>query len=118
MWFFFCAYNEPNTDFHNHADLCLHKDLHGCENLYLANVHHRAAKRDGVRSPGVRVHTKPWLITNVKKTGIEPVFHHNYSFLFQEEPVSCKCSNCDDQEDKDYNKRNRKMSLIIVIFFV
>ena len=35
----------------------------------------------GVRSPGVRVHTKPWLITNVKKTGIEPVFHHNYSFF-------------------------------------
>ena len=136
VWFFFCAYNEPNTDFCTHADLCLHKDLHGCENLYLANVHHRAAKRDGVcspgvrghtkpwlitnvkyplapmqicactricmgakiciwrmyiiellsemvgvRSPGVRVHTKPWLITNVKKTGIEPVFHHNYSFF-------------------------------------
>ena len=60
----------------------------------------------------------PGLITNVKKTGIEPVFHHNYSFLFQEEPVSCKCSSCDDQEDKDYNKHNRKMSLIIVIFFV
>ena len=81
VWFFFCAYNEPNTDFYTHADLCLHKDLHGCKNLYLANVHHRAAKRDGVRSPGVRVHTKPWLITNVKKTGIEPVFHHNYSFF-------------------------------------
>ena len=81
MWFFFCAYNEPNTDFHTYADLCLHKDLHRCENLYLANVHHRAAKRDGVRSPGVRVHTKPWLITNVKKTGIAPVFHHNYSFF-------------------------------------
>ena len=66
VWFFFCAYNEPNTDFHTYADLCLHKDLHRCENLYLANVHHRAAKRDGVRSPGVRVHTKPWLITNYK----------------------------------------------------
>ena len=65
----FCVYDDPS------ADLCLHKDL------YLANVHHRAAKRDGVRSPGVRVHTKPWLITNVKKTGIEPVFHHNYSFF-------------------------------------
>ena len=65
----FCVYDDPS------ADLCLHKDLH------LANVHHRAAKRDGVRSPGVRVHTKPWLITNVKKTGIEPVFHHNYSFF-------------------------------------
>ena len=60
----------------------------------------------------------PGLITNVKKTGIEPVFHHNYSFLFQEEPVSCKCSSCDDQEDKDYNKDNRKMSFIIIIFFV
>ena len=51
----FCVYDDPS------ADLCLHKDL------YLVNVHHRAAKRDGVRSPGVRVHTKPWLITNVKK---------------------------------------------------
>ena len=58
----------------------------------------------------------PGLITNVKKTGIEPVFHHNYSFLFQEEPVSCKCSSCDDQEDKDYNKDNRKMSFIIIFF--
>ena len=65
----FCVYDDPS------ADLCLHKDL------YLANVHHRAVKRDGVRLPGVRVHTKPWLITNVKKTGIEPVFHHNYSFF-------------------------------------
>ena len=72
----FCVYDEPS------ADLCLHKDLHGCKNLYLANVHHRAAKRDGVCSPGVRGHTKPWLITNVKKTGIEPVFHHNYSFFY------------------------------------
>ena len=31
----FCVYNEPSTD------LCLHK------NLYLANVHHRADRRDG-----------------------------------------------------------------------
>ena len=35
---FFCVYDEPS------ADLCLHKDLH------LANVHHRAVKRDGVQS--------------------------------------------------------------------
>ena len=34
----FCVYDEPSTD------LCLHKDLH------LANVHHRAVKRDGVQS--------------------------------------------------------------------
>ena len=34
----FCVYDEPSTD------LCLHKDL------YLANVHHRAVKRDGVQS--------------------------------------------------------------------
>ena len=34
----FFAYDEPS------ADLCLHKDLH------LANVHHRAVKRDGVQS--------------------------------------------------------------------
>ena len=34
----FCVYDEPS------ADLCLHKDLH------LANVHHRAVKRDGVQS--------------------------------------------------------------------
>ncbi|HAD54807.1 MAG TPA: hypothetical protein DCG10_06445 [Lachnospiraceae bacterium] len=34
----FCVYDEPSTD------LCLHK------NLYLANVHHRAFKRDGVQS--------------------------------------------------------------------
>ena len=34
---FLCVYNEPSTD------LCLHK------NLYLANVHHRAFKRDGVQ---------------------------------------------------------------------
>ena len=34
---FFCVYDEPSTD------LCLHK------NLYLANVHHRAFKRDGVQ---------------------------------------------------------------------
>ena len=33
----FCVYDEPSTD------LCLHK------NLYLANVHHRAFKRDGVQ---------------------------------------------------------------------
>jgi len=83
----------------------------------LANVHHRAAKRDGVRSPGVRVHTKPWLITNVKKTGIEPVFHHNYSFFISgRTSILQNAAACDDQEDKDYNKDNRKMSLIIVIF--
>ena len=35
---FFCVYDEPS------ADLCLHKYLH------LANVHHRAVKRDGVQS--------------------------------------------------------------------
>ena len=34
----FCVYDDPS------ADLCLHKDL------YLANVHHRAVKRDGVQS--------------------------------------------------------------------
>ncbi len=34
----FCVYDEPS------ADLCLHKDLH------LANVHHRAVKRDDVQS--------------------------------------------------------------------
>ena len=34
----FCVYDEPS------ADLCLHK------NLYLANVHHLAVKRDGVQS--------------------------------------------------------------------
>ena len=34
----FCVYDEPSTD------LCLHK------NLYLANVHHRAVKRDSVQS--------------------------------------------------------------------
>ena len=34
----FCVYDEPSTD------LCLHRDL------YLANVHQRAVKRDGVRS--------------------------------------------------------------------
>ena len=39
IWFLsFCVYDEPS------ADLCLHKDLH------LANVHHRAVKRDGVQS--------------------------------------------------------------------
>ena len=36
--FLFCVYDEPS------ADLCLHKDLH------LANVHHRAVKRDDVQS--------------------------------------------------------------------
>ena len=35
---FFYVYDEPS------ADLCLHKDLH------LANVHHRAVKRDDVQS--------------------------------------------------------------------
>ena len=34
----FCVYDEPSTD------LCLHK------NLYLANVHHLAVKRDSVQS--------------------------------------------------------------------
>ena len=34
----FCVYDEPSTD------LCLHRDL------YLATVHQRAVKRDGVRS--------------------------------------------------------------------
>ena len=34
----FCVYDEPS------ADLCLHK------NLYFANVHHLAVKRDGVQS--------------------------------------------------------------------
>ena len=33
----FCVYDEPSTD------LCLHR------NLYLANVHHRAFKRDGIQ---------------------------------------------------------------------
>ena len=38
IWFLlFCVYDEPS------ADLCLHKDLH------LANVHHRAVKRDGTK---------------------------------------------------------------------
>ena len=44
IWFlFFCVYDEPS------ADLCLHKDLH------LANVHHRAVKRDSVQSIPVGV---------------------------------------------------------------
>ena len=38
---FLCVYDEPSTD------LCLHK------NLYLANVHHRAFKRDGVQSKAI-----------------------------------------------------------------
>ena len=43
----FCVYDEPGTD------LCLHK------NLYLANVHHRAFKRDGVQSIKKRVGDSP-----------------------------------------------------------
>ena len=39
MSFLFCVYDEPSID------LCLHN-----KNLYLANVYHRAFKRDSIRS--------------------------------------------------------------------
>ena len=53
---FFCVYDEPSTD------LCLHK------NLYLANVHHRTFKRDGVQGIQIEQELPTRFVENVMVT--------------------------------------------------
>ena len=58
---FFCVYDEPSTD------LYLHK------NLYLANVHHRAFKRDGVQS--IQIEPEPaYSISGMKIISVSIIF--------------------------------------------
>lgn len=57
----FCVYDEPSTD------LCLHKDL------YLANVHQRATKRDGVRSIRIEQELACSIIATRKLPVADPV---------------------------------------------
>mgnify|MGYP001648277428 FL=1 len=60
----FCVYDEPS------ADLCLHKDLH------LANVHHRAVKRDGVQSIQIEQESACSIIHREETAGMSHIIFH------------------------------------------